>query len=230
MKLTSKIIAGTAALAFLTIAAGSLQAQITNVITFTATVKAQKESTDNGTNTITPAPKAVSVTTKTLLGFLAVDEFAEGKFGSTNFPAGAKLVIITGNGDGEFQVLTSSNTFLVDVSDILFAFEGNNNISSGKQNDYTGLANPTETKLHVLTFGYDDSRVLPLNGSTVDLQFHMTGLMTSTKTDTVPNNNTVYMETKSNILTSGVGEGDFQGNPFVITGGLTATGSGKLYL
>src|ERR1039457_4977361 len=108
MKLTTKIMAGTAALAFLTMAAGSLQAQVTNLVTITATASMQDTtSTDNGTVTTYNSPIVYSVTTVEILADLAVDENAEGKYGSPTFPPGAKLVAI--NIESEFYFYPSND-------------------------------------------------------------------------------------------------------------------------
>jgi hypothetical protein len=234
MRTTIKIITGTVALAVLTFAVGNAQAQITNVITLTATSQSQQSSSDNGTTTTTPAPNKTSITTKLLLGFLAQDEYAEGHYGAATFPAGAKLVVIDStNSGGVFQVLTSSGAFLVDVSDIILAKDGHfgNDITSGKQNDATGVASTTTTDLHVLTIGYDDSTnaIAPVGGL-VGLQFYLTGLMTSTTTDTKPTSAKVYTETHTSKMAASAGEGIYQGQPFVITGSLSATGKSTLTL
>lgn len=226
MKLKTKIIAGAALLAFLTFAAGSLRADnVTNVLTINATVMTQGNTNDNGTVTTIAAPIKESVETKQVLEFLAVDENAEGNYPSNSFPTGAKLVVI---GDSDFQVLNKSNKFLVDVSGVLSVQdvnEGTNDMISGKVINETGLADTTLTDLHVLKFIYDDSAV----SGGVGLQFYLEGLMTSTVTDTAPKAGK-YTETKSNKITSALGEGNFQGTPFVITGSLTADGKATIAL
>jgi hypothetical protein len=223
MKLKNIIMAG-AALAFLTIAAGSLQAQLTQILTITATASLQGGSTDNGTVTTYAAPIKHTADTKQILAFLAQDENVEGNYGSTNFPSGAKLVIAA---NGAFQVLDKSDNLLVDVSDILSSSNpGTNNIFSGKQNDTNGLASPTTTDLSLLTITFDDSNV---GEGAVGLTFSMTGIGTGKTTDTTPNVSTgAYTETDSGSLTSATGEGSYQGDPLVVTGSAKASGKGTL--
>jgi hypothetical protein len=160
--------------------------------------------------------------TKRILEFLAKDEYAEGNYASSNFPAGAKLVVI----DGDFQVLGTSNKFLVDVSDILSVETGANNIVSGKINDSTGLYDNFGTSLCIVRFNYDDSRI----SGGVGLQFYLAGLMTSIVTDTTTNASGVYTETDCDSSDFAAGEGNYQGTPFVITGSLTLAGRGTLTL
>ena len=230
MKLATKIMAGTAALALLTLAAGSLQAQVTNVITLSLSVSVQGNSTDVNGVTIAAAPIKHTVATKDILGFLAQAENAEGNYlAGTTFPTGAKLVVISSsnNNNPVFQVLAANNSFLVDVSDIITSADGTfgNDIYSGKQNDTTLLAATSETDLHILTMQYDDTWIM----GSQDVKFYVTGLMTSTTTDTVPNATTsVYTESQSHKLASGTGEGTYQGQPFVLTGTMSATGKATL--
>src|SRR5271170_2394572 len=149
MKLKTKIIASAAVLSFMAFAAGSLQAQVTNVITITATALVQGNSSDNGTVTTTPTPTKHILDTAEILVDLAVDENAEGNYGSTTFPTGAKLVAVPSGGNSpDFQVFDKNSHLLVDVSDILTGSNTGNfgsDITNGKQNDNTGLSDPTET-------------------------------------------------------------------------------------
>jgi hypothetical protein len=226
MKLTTKIIAGTAGLACLSLSTLSLQAGVTNVITIALTASVQGASTDNGTITTTAAPSKHAVATKDILGFLAQAEHAKGKYAAgTTFPAGAKLVVVTGSGNGGFQVLDKNNKPLVDVSDIISSVNGtmDNNIHSGKQIDANGLATPSRTALHILTIKHDDTGIAGSAG----VLFYMTGFMTSTTTDATPKSG-LYTESQTHTLVSGVGEGTYQGIPLVLTGSLSATGTGTL--
>jgi len=228
MKLTTKIVAGAAALALLTMAVGSLQAQVTQVLTITATASIQGNSSDNNTITTYASPTKFSVTTKVILGALAVDEHAESNYlaGST-FPSGAKLVTINNNNNtNDFQVLDKNGNLLVDVSDILsFNQPGENSIFSGKQNDSTQLASPSTVGSQLLTLSFDDTGIPGGEG----VKFFYTGIGTGTTTDTTPNVNTgVYTETDNGSLTSGTGEGTSQGTQLLITGTASATGKGTL--
>jgi hypothetical protein len=231
MKRTAKkMMAGTVALACLTLGAGGLHAQVTQVVTIKATASVQGVPTysyNSHTGIATygyAAPTKHSVATKDLLVILALDENAGGNYlVGTNFPSGAKLVI-DGN-SGRFQVLGKTNNLLVDVSDIMTAiYPGTNNIQSGKSTSLNhGLG--TSTDLQLLTIKFDDTTV-PGNAG---LQFFLTGIGTGKTADTTPNKTTgAYTESSSGSLSSGTGEGSYLGNPFVCAG--TASASGKATL
>lgn len=226
MKTMSTLIAVVSALAFMA-STGSTQAQVTNLITLTISALAQSNTNDDGTFTTAPAPSKHTIATKDILSLLAMAKHAENNaYPSTNFPAGAKLVVVTGDNPA-FQVLTSTNTLLADVSDIINSDDGKfgNYVYSGKQNDTNNLASPITTNLHILTIKYDDTWI---NGS-VGVKFYMIGLMTSTTTDTVPTAG-VYTQTESHKLASGTGEGIYQGQQFVLTGTMSASGKATLTL
>ena len=230
MNTTIKIITRTVALAVLTFTADRLQAQVTNVIAISATAQTQSRSLTNGTTVTTPIPPKSTFNVKFLLGFLAQDEAAQGNYvhGATNFPAGAKLVVIdaTTNRPALFQVLAANNAFLADVSDIIFAKEGHfkNDITSGTQSSTNGMAKPKVTDLHVLTLGYDDSNAIALFGDVVGLQFYLTGLMTSTDAVSKPSKAGVVTLTQASSMSNAAGEGFYQGKPFVITGSVSSAG------
>jgi hypothetical protein len=225
MKQCNKTIALAAVLAFLTLAAASLQAQTTNVLTITATASVQGSSSDNNGVTTYAAPSKMTLDTKQILALLAIAENSESNYPSATFPAGAKLVVLS-DSSNDFMVLDKNNNFLVNVSDILSATSSGtygSEVTSGKVNDTTGLASTTVTKQEIVTVAYDDT------GAGGSLQFYLTGLMTSTTTDTVPNATTGnYKETESRTMTAGAGDGNSLGNPLVITGGFSGSGSGTL--
>jgi hypothetical protein len=215
---TKKIMAGTVALACLTLGAGDLHAQVTQVLTIKATASAQgadSQSTNSHTDVITyttAAPIKRSVATKDFLTLLAQDY-------NTVFPSGAKIV---SNING-IQVVDKNNNLLQDVSSVIsINTPGNNDITSGKSiSTYPNLK--TSTDLQLLTIKYDDTGV---GGS---LQFFLTGIATSKTTDSTPNKTTgAYTESSSGSLSSGTGEGSYQGTPFVCAG--TASASGKATL
>jgi hypothetical protein len=229
VKLKSKILLGTVALALLPFAAGNLAAQVTNTLTITSTASVQNiNTTDNGTVSTTPAPTKYSVDTKQILTALALAENLEGTYpAGTTFPSGAKLVVVIANGSGtppDFQVLDKTNHLLVDVSDIISAQTTGNfgsDVFSGKQNDTTGLANPTQTDLQIFSIFYDDTAV----PGSKNIQLYLTGLMTNVTTDSVPNKTTgAFTETQSHKMTTSAGDGNYNGNPLVVTGSVTATG------
>ena len=199
--------------------AANAHAEVLQYLTFTVTTYTQKDSNDNGTNTITAAPKVQTHNTAELLGILARDKAAQGSWPSNSFPAGAKLAV----GNNSFVVVAGTNT-LVNVSDILSFSNGDNNIVSGKRNDITGRANPTTSRLQIGKLTFDDTAI---SGGT-GLKFYLQGLVSQTESDTVPVNN-VYTQTRSAKLSNGTGEGtDSSGHAFVLTGSLSATGHGKI--
>ena len=194
----------------------TVQTQVTNLVTITATAEAQGGTNDNGTVTTIKKPTKLTLDTKQILAFLAEDEYAEGEYASTNFPTGAKLVVI----GGDFQVLDKTNNFLVDVSDILSIEKGTNDIVSGKINDSTGLYENSATKVYILRISYDDSGISGGAG----LQFYLAGLMRCTVTNTAPNESGFYTETDSDRMDASAGQGHYQDRSFVITGSLTLAG------
>jgi hypothetical protein len=228
MKLTAKILAGAAALAFVTLTAGSLQAQVTNVVTISFTATEQNtNSTTNGVVITTKAPVTHSATTADILRWLAIDENAETNYSGTNFPSGAKLVAISGPENApDVQVVDKHNNYLVDVSDILSLTKSgvyDANVNSGKSNDTNNLAAPTQTDQKVYSINYDDSL------ATSNILFSFAGVLKSTTTDTTPNPEGVYKETESHTMSSGQGDGLYYGNQFVITGAsFKAGGTGEL--
>ena len=202
----------------ISVAASTARAEVLQFLTFTVTTYSQRDSTNNGTNTITPAPKVQTHNTAELLSILAQDKHAQGRWPSNSFPAGAKLAV----GNNSFVVVAGTNT-LLDVSDILSFSNGDNQIVSGKRNDSTGLSNPTTSKLQIGRLTFDDTAISGGAG----LKFYLQGLVSQTESDTVPVSG-VYTRTRSAKLTNGTGEGtNSSGNAFVLTGSLSATGHGK---
>ena len=198
--------------------AANAHAEVLQYLTFTVTTYTQRDSSDNGTNTVTAAPKVQTHNTAELLSILARDKAAQGRWQSNSFPAGAKLAV----GNDSFVVVAGTN-ILVTVSDILSFTNGDNEIVSGKRNDLTGLANPTTSKLQIGRLTFDDTAI---NGG-AGLKFYLQGLVSQTESDTVPINN-VYTRTRSAKLSNGTGEGtDSGGHAFVLTGSLSAIGRGK---
>jgi len=142
---------------------------------------------------------------------------------NTTFPSGAKL-IMDGN-SGKVEVVDKNNNLVQDVSSIIsINAPGNNDITSGKSTS----SNPgvgTSSDLQLLTIKYDDT------GAGGSLQFFLTGIGTGKTTDSTPNKTTgAYTESSSGSLSSGTGEGNYQGNPFVCTGTASASGKATLYV
>jgi len=211
--------------------ADCLQAQTTNQVIITATATVQNPSSnDNGTVTTTPAPTSLALSTKQILSFLAVDESSEGNYAQTNFPAGAKLMLLPDTGSGpDFQVWGKTNNLLVDVSDLLTLTNGGDYgslITSGKINDANSLPSPATTNQQIVTIDYDDS------SAGGNLQFYISGTGKDITDYTVirPSAGT-YKETESNSATGMSGDGNYTDtngnvNPLVVTGSFAASGSG----
>ena len=159
-----------------------------------------------------------AINTKQLLAWLGQNEFAEGNYPATNFPSGAYLAVITTLTNEDYQVLTKSNTFLVDVSDILVGDFGSNYIYSAKIKNSTGLFSPSETSLRIAAFVFDDSAAAPVNGPTVGLTFYLQGLLTTTVTDSTPTRTGAYTKTTTANTPNAAGEGTYKGNPVLVTG------------
>jgi hypothetical protein len=235
MKLNIKTLVGVVALASATLVASHLQAQVPSILTLTATKVYEGDSTDNGTLTTILAPTRRALTTKYLLDTLAQDEIAAGKYhppdpNQKTFPVGSKLMAIVGNSQSTFQVVDKNNNLLVDVSNIISIHSGgldDTYITSGKQNNNTGLPSPSRTIVNLLTFNFDDTKISGGAG----LKFYMTGMVSGTTTDTTPNPTTkVYSETKSFRMSNAVGEGTDQGTAFLVTGSLSGSGKATLTL
>jgi N-methylhydantoinase B/oxoprolinase/acetone carboxylase alpha subunit len=233
------MMAGSVMMAFLTLGAGGLHAQVTNLVTITATAQVNGKysySYNNKTGVTTysyASPTKVTFGTKQILARLAVAENAEGNYGATNFPSGAKLVVVSSyNSSGpDFQVMSSKNVLLVDVKDILTG-SGSGGIYSGKTSnqyennqDFDILSDPSTTSEEIFTLTYNDTGAFGGTG----IQFYLTGLATSETTDATPNSKTLaYKETDSYTMSSSAGDGTYFGNQLVITGSLTASGSAEL--
>jgi hypothetical protein len=204
-------------------------ADVTLIITMTVKISQQNSNTDNGTLTtgLPPVPKARS--TADILKKLAVDEHSVGNWPSNSFPSTAKLAVQTGS-NGTFVVISGTNV-LVDVSDIISFDSGDNEITSGKRSDSTGLASPSETRVQVGRINFDDTAFSDPDGG---LKFFLQGLITTTITDSTPVSG-VYTEKQKSTISSAVGEGTSNigtgdEHPFVMTGTVTATGSGTFSL
>ena len=110
-------------------------------------------------------------------------------------------------------MVDKSNNLLQDVSGVMsISNPGTNDITSGKSTSLNpGLG--TSANEQLLTISFDDT------GVGGNLKFFLTGIGTGKTTDTTPNKTTgAYTETDTGSLSSGTGEGSYQGNPFVCTG------------
>lgn len=203
------------------------QWQVTNIITLSFTAKGQSAISDNGTNSTAPAPFTKSVTTANVLKALAIAENALGNYPTNTFPAGTKLAVVTGK-HPHCVVLDTHNTPILDPVDFIYFDNGvfGVNIFSGNRNDVTGLGNKTYTHLETGSFAYVDTWLLGTNG----VKFVLVGTMNNTITDKFAANGTNYTETQSHVIKTAVGEGIWQGTPFVSGGSFSANGSGAFTL
>jgi hypothetical protein len=225
MKLNKLIMAGVAALSFLALTVGNVKAvfvpSVTNSVSINATAVAQSGTNNNGTITTVSSTK-ISVNTKQILQWLALDEFAEGNFPSNSFPKGAQLVLINGNGS-DFQVLDKNGNPLVDVNDLLSIDHGDRTVVTAKISDVTGLYSPSASQTRLFDFSYDDGGID--NG--VHLRFDVEGQETITLSDS-PVKAGAYTQSISVSVSPMVGDGTYQGIPFVITGSLSFSGKQTL--
>jgi hypothetical protein len=209
-------------LALSTLILGAADAQQDNTITLTITARTTTQSTnvtDSHGVTTTAPPRVQTRTTTDLLKQIANDT-------ATTFPRNSKLALT----DQRFVVLQGTNE-IADVSGFFFFIDGTNHIFSGRVNDTNGLASSTTTTLHILRLGFDDTSVNSTNG----LRFYLQGIMTETITDGRPNTNGVYTQTHTVSMPTSAGEGSSQiGSgtelPFVVSGSVSGSGSGKLQL
>ena len=111
--------------------AANAHAEVLQYLTFTVTTYTQRDSSDNGTNTITAAPKVQTHNTAELLSILARDKAAQHSWPSNSFPAARAGM----------------------------AFKHSFEIISGKRNDITGLAHPTTSRLQIGRLTFDDTAI-----------------------------------------------------------------------
>jgi len=144
MKLMTKIVPLRSVGAFHRASRQSPRTSYQNVVSITATVLIQATSQTTGTNTTAAAPSKHSLTTQTLLGWLAQDEYAEGNYGSTIFQRAQNSWCRWPNNGPDFQVLDQRQCFIWwIVSDILDGISGDNDVYSGKQMTSTDYPSST---------------------------------------------------------------------------------------
>ncbi|MGZ4962697.1 MAG: hypothetical protein ACXWBP_02740 [Limisphaerales bacterium] len=224
MKLT-KILA----LSSLLLGAVTVGAQQDNTLSVTLSVRIVTQSTnitDAHNVTTTPAPKTRFVSINDLVRRLAQDEFNAGNWPSNSFPRGAKLVVVNGG----FVIVKGTNT-LVDVSNVIGIAFGTNTIMSGRQNDTNGLASPTITEIRIARLIFDDVGINPTDG----LRFYLQGVLTETITDSALAKNGTFTQTHSVSMPNSAGEGESgigsgDERPIIVTGSLSAFGTGRLLL
>ena len=225
MKQPIAVWAGVAAIACLTLGTASLRADATNLVTFSATVLLQgSTNVVRGIATVA-SPKEYKISTQQILAWAAQDEFAEGNYSASSFPAGAKLAEVYNDQTGwSYQVLDSRNRFLADVSDVVSSGSSTNSLFSGKINVATGLYAPTVTALRLKRFSYHDSAITTISSRpTAGIDFYILGLETRTFTDSTPTSSGYFTQTYNGQVSNGVGEGIWNGAPVIIEGGVQYT-------
>jgi hypothetical protein len=232
MKKLKCTMAGTVALACLTLGAGGLHAQVVNLVTLSATLNVQGGYSNSGNTLNVANPVKMTLGNKQLLPLLAAAEYYNGNYSYASFPAGAKLVMAQGYSSYgaayvDFAVWSASNSFLVDVSDVLTGMAGSydnsisgsglNSVIWGKLNTSTFVYQPTFTREYPLSIQYDDT------GFGGDLKFYAVGLNVDANTDTKPNAGGHYTETESQKVATLQGFGSLDGSPLFVTGNLTGS-------
>jgi hypothetical protein len=187
-------------------------------VSINLTLYKQNTSRDNGATTITASPKILKYSTKDILKALASDKFTQGYWPSNSFPKSARLAT-----DGKGFLVVKGTNILADVSDIMSLDFGNKEITSGTQDDVTGLAHKSEKKLQILNITFDDLQVAGGN----QLKFYLQGFLSETITDTALVNG-IYTETITGSMTAGTGEGSSTNVDFLCKGSATITGKTKL--
>jgi len=226
-----RFFAGLIVSGFSLLALAPAQAQVEQVVTDTGKELPQGPIDNNGVATVTQVAKPFTVSTKTLLGYLALDETFAGKWFAkypNKVPPNAKLEIIfpfRANFSGlSYRVVSGTN--VVDVSNILSAsVAGTNQLQSGTHSDAKGVSDGpfTYTVYQEFTISYD---ARPVGGK---LWFQVTGLATCSATGGKANAKTgKFLETDTFSLIDGTGAGvDTTGTAFSLSGvTVSASGSG----
>jgi hypothetical protein len=199
-------------------ALNSVRAQMVVPVTLTLTTTYEGNSSDDGTATTILPNEVYKLTTKSLLYYLAQDEYVAGHYPTNSFPVGAKLAIV----DGTFFVVNSTNGLILDVSNILTLKMGKGSLFSGKFSDLTDLASPTGGNKQMVAITYDNTQISGVD----DWEFSMKGVLTSKFTDgPLDTINNKFYESASYTISGLVGDGYDVGYYFIVTG--SAKGAGK---
>ncbi len=189
----------------------------------TATAYVQSAQVELGGVVTVSAPVKNSLTSKTLLGKIAVAENFAGHYGAAAFPDGSSLVWLdypAAFTNSHFVVM-NAGAVICDVSDLLaFAPEDEDSIvfAGGKFNTATGFLTGFKEN-YVGTVNYDDT------ASGGSLKFYLAGVVMATGNNTLGTAGT-FKETWTAKMSNGVGAGKIGGKSFYMTGGFSATGSG----
>lgn len=203
------------------------RAQSLAPVALTATAMIQTTAVVTGTKAKYPPLTKYSITTKSLLVRIAQTEFMLGSYFQNQFPVGAKLVVNQAFiiGVPSFGVLDKGNNLLVNCDNLMSSNMtatlnsiSNFAVISGAYDTGTSLSSPSRTRYAITYFKYDDTTVfLPTS-----LKFTMSGMLTTTQSDTAPNPNTgIYRESVSSRATNMTGPGQYLGSSMVVTGSLS---------
>ena len=212
-------------LATLTVAL-SAQARIDRTVPLVFTIKAtvllqNHVATTNGAVVTTAAPLKYSLTTPGLLVELALEEFNESNYFTTNFPAGSKLVYLLDLDDSSksyFYVEDGKGRFVCDVSDIInFSTDSNPTVQSGGVNLSTGRLS-SEASSYELQFNYDET------GAGGTLAFYLSGIAIFVSNDVVANNGVNYTRTISGKVSGMTGSGKIGKDGLTISGSTAVAG------
>jgi hypothetical protein len=231
MKLNTNLIAGAAVLSLLTFTTGAFAQPVltsTNLLTIKATVFAQGNANNNNSDKDTTSIVAKeSITTKQLLGWIAQDENVEGNFNAATFPSGATVkVVADGDGDFDVQVFSKAGVLLVDASDLVTISQGSAVVTSGKVNNTTGFDDSAIKELSLATFTFDDSGLGQIFNGTVGLTVSLTGVQSTTITDTRVSDGS-FKQSITATISSGTGQGTLNGSPFIVTGSVSYSEKGE---
>lgn len=175
------------------------QADISEPVTIASTIIIQNTNTDVNGNP--EAPLMLKMATKDVLALIAKAEYNVGKYPSTNFPSGAKLVKTGdyGSGDlGAFSVWGSgTNVLLPDVSDLI----GFNNVDIGT---YTATGSVDSTSYTETDYGLAEIFIYDMdNGGSSDLT--LDGYVVNTIKMSAPNQNSGLMQNTQSFTVKAFG-------------------------
>jgi hypothetical protein len=167
------------------------QSDISEPVTFAATIMIQNTNTDINLNPETPLK--LKMATKDVLALIAKAEFSVTNYPSTNFPSGAKLVktgTFGADSLGAFSVWDrTTNVLLSDVSDLI----GFNNVDIGV---FTATGSVGSTSYAETDYGLAEIYIFDLNyGGSTDLT--LDGYLVNTIKISAPNTSGLMQNTQS---------------------------------
>jgi hypothetical protein len=180
---------------------------------YTALVQNSQLTTNGNTTTLAKATE-FSITAKSLLPIIAQDEFNAGRYGSTNFPAGAQIVFMTDPSsfaDSYYVVEDKTGNALVTLTNLMsLEPEGGFIVYSFKETLATGLSDPYQDD-YVAILSYDDTG---LGGTT---KFAVSFLLQGTE-EAKPISKGRFTDTFNTSLSAECGTGSFGGQNALVYG------------